>query len=294
MFEDTKRYIIDFKDIPDERARMPELPVEERVKNFDEIERGFTPEQAQKEAQRCLSCRRCLGCKLCLAACNKDAIDFDQKDEESELEVDAIILTPGILKRSATPDERFGYGKYPNVINDIEFERMLHTNGPYGGLILRPSDGDIPQKLCFIHSDEHPIHQPALTFLLKEAAVVRKRIDDSDVWLLSKHPIKTMNAHPSYMDSMSTIIFKTCDILSIEELEGNHNLVVEFLEDGEKRSERFQMVVLSTQLQLPTAVKIIGEQLGLNLSEKVYAIEDPSLEPTEKEGISIAGGITLG
>ena len=71
--------------------------------------------------------------------------------------------------------------------------------------------------------------------------------------------------------------------------------MVEFLEDGEKRVERFQMVVLSTQLQLSTPVKTIGEQLGLKLSEKVfYTTEDPSLEPTEKEGISVAGGITLG
>jgi ferredoxin len=85
MLEDKKRYIIDFTDIPDDRARMPELPAEERAKNFEEIEKGFATEQAQKEAQRCLSCRRCLGCKLCLAACEKDAIDFDQKDEEKKV-----------------------------------------------------------------------------------------------------------------------------------------------------------------------------------------------------------------
>lgn len=294
MLEEKKRYIIDFEDIPDERARMPELPLEERVTNFEEIERGFTPEHAQREAQRCLSCRRCLGCKLCLAACEKDAIDFDQKDEASELVVDSIILTPGILKRFATPDERLGYGKYPNVINDREFERMLHTNGPYGGLILRPSDGDIPQTLCFIHADEKPINPHALTFLMKEAAVARKRIEDGEVWLLSKHAMEATNARPASMDSMSNIILKKCDILSIEELEGNHNLVVEFLEDGEKRSERFQMVVLSTQWQLPTAVKVIGDQLGLKLSERVDAIEDSSLKPAGKEGISIAGGIALG
>ena len=54
------------------------------------------------------------------------------------------------------------------------------------------------------------------------------------------------------------------------------------------------MVVLSTQLQLSTPVKTIGEQLGLKLSEKVYTTEDTSLEPTEKEGISVTGGVTLG
>ena len=294
MLEDKKRYIIDFTDIPDERARMPELPVEERVKNFEEIEKGLTLEQAQKEAQRCLSCRRCLGCKLCLAACEKDAIDFDQKDEEHELEVDSIIITPGILKSPAPPDERFGYGKYLNVINDIEFERMLHSKGPYGGLILRPSDGEIPQKLCFIYSGENQINHNAMAFLLKEAAVTRNRLEDSEIWLLSKHTIEATNAHQSQMDNIPNLILKTGDILSIEELKENNNLVVEFLEDGENKVERFQMIVLSTQLQLSTSVKTIGEQLGLKLSEKIYTTDDASLESTEKEGILVAGGVTLG
>ncbi len=293
MLEEEKRYIIDFDDIPDDRACMPELPVEERVKNFEEIEKGFTSEQAQKEAQRCLSCRRCLGCKLCLAACEKDAIDFDQKDEVSELEVDSIIITPGVLSNPVPLDERFGYGKYPNVIRDIEFERILHSKGPYGGLILRPSDGEIPQKLGFIYSDENQINQHSLTFLLREAAVTRNRIEDSEVWLLSNHTIEAKNSHKPCINSIPNLILKNCKILSIEELEENRNLVVEFLEDGERRIEKFQMIIISTQLQLSTPVKTIGEQLGLKLSEKVYPTEDPSLKPTEKEGISVAGGVTL-
>ena len=74
MLEEKKRYSIDFDDIPAERAHMPELPAQDRITHFEEIEKGFSPEQARREAERCLSCRRCLGCKLCLAACEKEAI----------------------------------------------------------------------------------------------------------------------------------------------------------------------------------------------------------------------------
>ena len=101
MLEEKKRYIIDFEDIPGDRAQMPEVPAGERVGTYEEIEKGFSPEQAQREAQRCLSCRRCLGCKLCLAACEKDAIVFDQVDETSEIDVDSIIITPGRIELSA-------------------------------------------------------------------------------------------------------------------------------------------------------------------------------------------------
>ena len=104
MLEERKRYIIDFQDVPAERAHMPELASDERITNYDEIEKGFTLEQAQREARRCLSCRRCLGCKLCLAACEKEAIDFDQTDEQRELVLDSIVIAPGSIKTTAPLD----------------------------------------------------------------------------------------------------------------------------------------------------------------------------------------------
>jgi hypothetical protein len=44
--------------------------------------------------------------------------------------------------------------------------------------------------------------------------------------------------------------------------------------------------------KLPAFLKKIAGELGLKLAQKVEHTEDPSLKPTEKEGISIAGGIT--
>ncbi len=41
------------------RQKMPELPAKERIATFDEVELGFTPEDAQREAERCLTC----GCR---------------------------------------------------------------------------------------------------------------------------------------------------------------------------------------------------------------------------------------
>ena len=45
------------KDTKSPRQRMAEQTPEERVRNFEEVPRGFTPEQAQKEAARCLQCK---------------------------------------------------------------------------------------------------------------------------------------------------------------------------------------------------------------------------------------------
>ena len=241
-----------------------------------------------------MSCRRCLGCKLCLAACEKEAIDFDQEDEQWELEVDSIIITPGIIRAPAPLDERFGHGRYPNVMSDIEFERILNNKGPYGGLILRSSDGEIPQKVGFIYPDEKPRNHHSFIFLLKEAAVTRKKIEDSELWLLTHHTGDEMGSYKSYIEHIPDLRSKNCEILSIKECEESGNLTVEFMEDGQKKSEEFQMVIVSTQLQLPTAVKTVGEQLGLKLAQKVELTEGLPPQSTEKEGISVTGGITLG
>ena len=50
--------------VPSPRAKMPELPVQERIKTFDEVDLVITEEEAKKESARCLSC--------CLVCYNKD------------------------------------------------------------------------------------------------------------------------------------------------------------------------------------------------------------------------------
>ena len=292
MLEENDRYIIEFDDIPRERAHMPELPADERVKNFEEIEKGFTSEQAQEEAQRCLSCRRCLGCKLCLAACEKDAIVFDQVDEIEELEIDSIVITPGVIQSFERPDERFGYGSSLNVLTDLEFEGMLHPEGPYGGLILRPSDGEVPHKIGFIYHDEKNSNRDCLGLLLKEAAAAGKQIEGSELWLFSSHPAEELDGFKECLEQVSRLTCKTSVPESVVELEDGRTLVVEYMEGEERRTERFQMIVIAAQRKLSDSIKTLNDQLGLKLAQQVNAGRDGDPPETVKDGVSVGGGIT--
>ncbi len=56
------------------RTTQPELEPTARVRDFDEIVGGLTPEQAHVEAARCLSCGNCFECDGCLGACPEDAV----------------------------------------------------------------------------------------------------------------------------------------------------------------------------------------------------------------------------
>lgn len=294
MLEEKKRYIIDFSDIPRARAKMPELPPGERVTGFEEIEKGFTAELAQNEARRCLSCRRCLGCKLCLAACEKEAIDFGQTEEEQEIEVDAVIITPGAIRHSVPLDERFRCGSSANLLTDLEFELILDPQGPYGGLILRPSDGEIPRKMGFIHSDRKGFSIQALVFLIKEAAAAQKMIEGSELWLFVPQEMELVGVCRPYLDQIPQVIIKYCSLASVSEISDSGNLAVEYMEGNEKRIERFQMVVVSTEQRLPKSAAMLADQLRLKLAQRIEPTEASVPVPAGRNGVSVAGGIATG
>lgn len=97
----------------------------------------------------------CLGlnpliCGKCKDACDADAIDYDMRPEIIIEEVGAIIVATGYDLYPKEKIAEYGYGEIPDVIDSLEFERLLSSSGPTGGVIRRPSDGKIPKTIVFI------------------------------------------------------------------------------------------------------------------------------------------------
>jgi NADPH-dependent glutamate synthase beta subunit-like oxidoreductase len=59
---------------PSPRAQMPCLDPGERVKGFEQVQKGFTREMVLQEAQRCISCGSC-----CVQACPYDVMQFNHE-----------------------------------------------------------------------------------------------------------------------------------------------------------------------------------------------------------------------
>jgi len=89
-------------------------------------------------------------CKVCAKVCDREAINHDMEDTIQEIEVGSIILASGFNSFDARRIPAYGYGRLPNVLTAIEFERLVNASGPTGGKILK-TDGEEPKAVGIIH-----------------------------------------------------------------------------------------------------------------------------------------------
>jgi len=148
------------KDLPKmDSVRRPWLPKNARARipldpkagiTLAEVEKTFTEETARAEAARCLVCGGCSDCRICVDACEAKAIDHAMLDKVREVEVGAIVVATGFELFDAAEIPRYGYGRYPNVLSALEFERLSHASGPTGGHIIT-KEGRKPEAVAVLH-----------------------------------------------------------------------------------------------------------------------------------------------
>ena len=296
------KFITDFKDIPAPRQKMPELPLGERQLNFKEVELGFTEEIAVKEAKRCLSCRRCIGCGLCLAECDQKAIEYDQSPESIKLNVDSIILAPGFDEFDPNRKRELGYGKCFNVVSSIEFERILSPTGPYGGLIMRPFDGEIPKRIAFVQcvgSREEMLGANFCSNLccmqsLKEALTACERIPELEVKILHRGIRPFGKGSESYYQKalkQEKIEFAGAEISGVEENPESGNVTLSYSNNGQAQKEEFDLVVLAVGLHSSNSARSLSRSTRIRLNKYSFG-STTALSPVEstESGIFMAGG----
>jgi len=128
-------------------------------------------------------------CAECVKACKYDAIDLDMKPSETKVTVASVVYATGWKPYDAAKIANLGYGEIKNVISNVEMERLAAHNGPTGGKILRPDNGEPAKTVAFVQCagsrDEN--HLPYCSSIcclasLKQATYVREQYpDDSEV-----------------------------------------------------------------------------------------------------------------
>ena len=292
IYEKKGRYVIDFQDIPAKRAEMPEISVEARHHNFDEVETGFPEDVAVAEAKRCLSCRRCLGCALCWAECKPEAINFEMPDQDVDLAVDKVILTSGMQRRIAPISGNVG-NKHMNVVTDLQVERMLAETGPSNGLMMRPQDGEIPKKICFVQTfgaGDDKVRDATLIFGVNEAILAQNKIDGAEISFISPDMDAFKASAGGDLDKVSGVNFINGTVIEASETGEGKDIEVKFDAGGEK-AETFDLVVLLTQPQLPPTVEEAAKKLGVEVSYASFLDKPGDVVETDKPGVVLAQNV---
>jgi heterodisulfide reductase subunit A len=149
------------------------------------------PKVATINSEQCLRLSGKENCDKCLKACEINAINFEQKPENFNFNVGAIILSVGADIFDASKMPELGYGRFKNVISNIEFERVLDDYGPTGGKILCPQSGKTPKTIVFISCVgcrdkrfyQHCCNVGCMVNL-KQAITVREKLgDDAEIYI---------------------------------------------------------------------------------------------------------------
>ncbi|MEM2386952.1 MAG: FAD-dependent oxidoreductase, partial [Candidatus Bathyarchaeia archaeon] len=249
---------------------------------------------------------KCIGCRTCQEVCKANAVEYDQKDSEITLKVGAVILAPGFEPFDARLKSEYGYGRYANVVTSIEFERILSASGPYGGIVLRPSDGEIPRKIAFVQCVGSRDAQlgnlycsaACCMYSIKEAIIAKEHVPtklDCTIFYMDIRAYgKEFDAYYMRAQEEYGIRFVRSRVASITEDPATGNLFVHYVgEDETPRVEEFDMVVLSTGMQPPKNVEKLAKALGIKLNKYKFC-ETGAFTPleTSKSGVFVCGAFS--
>jgi heterodisulfide reductase subunit A len=246
----------------------------------------------------------CIGCGNCERLCKAGAIVYNQEPETKVLDVGSIILSPGFDEFDLLQKRKeYGYGKFPNVVSSLELERMLSATGPYGGLVLRPSDGEVVKKIAFVQcvgSRDRSIGNPYCSsvccmFAIKEAVIAQEHNPglEATIFFMDMRAFgKEFDDYYVRAEKEHGIRFvKNNRISSLAEDPATNNLMVTYIDKGNLVSEVFDMVALAVGMTAPKDAKNLSEQLGIELNEYDFCSTDILFSPleTSKPGIFVGG-----
>jgi quinone-modifying oxidoreductase subunit QmoA len=128
------------------------------------------------------------GCRACVEACQYQAIDLAATAREERLEAGSVVMATGWQPYPLERLPELGGGVLPDVIANVQMERLASPSGPTGGKILRPSTQQPPRRVAFIQCAgsrdvKHLPYCSAVCCLasLKQALYVREQLPEAEV-----------------------------------------------------------------------------------------------------------------
>ena len=252
------------------------------------------------------------GCGLCEKKCKAEAINFKDEDRLVEEAVGAVVVATGYKLYSIAKSQpkatlagygEYGYGKYKDVIDSLQFERLVSASGPTGGVLKRPSDGAIPKSVVFISCVGSRDNAKGLPYCSKICCMYTAKHT-----MLYKHKVHDGQAHVFYMDiraggkGYDEFVRRAIEQDGAQYYRGRVSkitqergkLVVRGADTlaGIPVTIEADMVVLAAAMRPADGIEELAQKLNIGYDEFGFLMEShPKLRPVETNtaGIFIAG-----
>ncbi|MCL6610692.1 MAG: CoB--CoM heterodisulfide reductase iron-sulfur subunit A family protein [Peptococcaceae bacterium] len=254
------------------------------------------------DREKCLRMKKPKACGKCLDACPVKAIDHNMKEEEIRVNVGSIILCPGFELFDAELRGEYGFGLYQNVITSIQFERMLSASGPYGGHLIRPSDGREVKKIAFIQcvgsrdisKNQGYCSSVCCMYATKEAVIAKEHVPglETTIFCMDVRAFgKDFEKYYSRAENDYQVRYVKCMISSVKELQQTKDLRLQYrTPEGSLVEEDFDMVILSVGLKPSSDVTGLAAHMEIPLNNYNFCQVVPlSGVRTFRPGIFVAG-----
>lgn len=248
----------------------------------------------------CLKLYRKVLCEMCLSVCDSKSIDFSQKPVIKNVEVGAIILAPGSGEQPFEILEKYGYGKYKDILCSTEIERLISYSGPTEGEFVRESDFKIPQKIAFLQCigsrdlKNNRIYCSSIccAVSIKQALLIKEHYPSTELtffYIDIRSPIKEFDK--VFKEAAKKYNLKILRTRPGKIYRKNGKIYIHYVdENGKLKIDNFDMAILSIGLSPPEDAKKLAKIFKIELNEFGFAKTNPfnPLETT-RQGIYVAG-----
>jgi heterodisulfide reductase subunit A len=251
------------------------------------------------DPERCIMLKtgKCGDHPLCVEACDRDAINFDQKEEIVEIEVGTIVVATGYDLFDPAKKPEYGYGKYDNVITGLEFERLVSASGPTEGHI--DVNGKEPKKVVFIQcvgsrdkDGNEYCSRVCCMYTAKQAHLVKEKIPGSELIVYYTDVRAFGKGFEEFYNRVQGegVIYRRRELDDhIEVISKDNKVVVKAKGHPDIEAD---LVVLATGIVPREDTKEFARILNINQSADGFLLEaHPKLRPVDTftDGIFLAG-----
>ncbi len=243
-------------------------------------------------------------CGACAKVCPAGAIRLDEKETRQTLKVGAVILAPGYQAYNPSGLDNLSYGRHPNVMTSLEFERILSASGPYGGHLMRPSDRREPRRIAWLQCvgsrDQNRCGNfycsaVCCMYAIKQAIIAKEHSDhplDCSIFFMDMrtHGKGFEDCYNEARDKHGVRFLRTRVHTVLPDEQSGLLSLRHLAEDGHVQVEQFDLVILSVGLETSKDLRQWGQDLGVELSPGGFArIDDFRPTATSRDGIYVCG-----